>query len=351
MPMRYRVCMLGCGPRGDDHLHGFRENSERFEVVGLCDQDPERLETMASRYGIGEAAAYTDAARMLAEKQPDVFCFATMPQARLPLVELGIAHGVRALAFEKPMALSLAEARAIRDACDKTGVKWLVSHQQKYGRHFRQVKAIVDRGAIGKVHTIHVTAQAWLMQLGTHMIDYALWMNGGVPAEWVMGQAHGVGKLSDNHPSPDYVCGQIAFQNGVRCIAEFGPQAPSFLEDPGMFWVNDAMTVQGSHGYARVIVGGGWQAFTKDSGGEVISGPGFFNPREEQPRYMADLARWLDSDEEPHPCRGGLSYHGFELAMGLCLSSVRRGLVRLPIDDIPEEPLFQQLTGLLPKGD
>ncbi len=342
----YRVCVLGCGPRGEEHLHGFAMSRDRFEVVALCDLDEEKLTATAAKFEI--AKTYADAEAMLAAEKPDVFSFTTPPRLRLPLVELGVKHGVAAIAFEKPLALSLAEARRIRDICDEANVKWLVSHQQKYGNHYRRVKEMVDAGRIGELHTIHVTAQAWLMQLGTHMIDYALWLNGGVAGEWAIGQAQGTEKLSDSHPSPDYVFGQIAFANGVRCIAEFGPLAPSFLEDPGQFWLDDTLTAYGSHGYARVIVGKGWEALTKDSGGELLSGPGCFNPTEEQPRYLKDLADWLDDDAKEHPCSGRLSYRGFEMAMALCLSCTRRGHVCLPIENLPEIPLFETLAHVLP---
>jgi predicted dehydrogenase len=345
MTTRHTVCLLGCGPRGEDHLHGFIENPDRFEVLAVCDRDEARANALAEKYGVGKV--YADGDAMLGAERPDVFCFATMPDARLPLVELGIRHGVRAIALEKPLALSVAEARAIRDHCDTAGVQWVVSHQQKYGSHYRRVKEIVESGEIGEVRTIHVTAQAWLTQLGTHMMDYAIWLNGGSPVEWVIGQAHGAGRLSDSHPSPDHTCGFFRFANGVRGIAEFGPLAPSFLDDPNLFWVNDSMTAYGTHGYARMILGKGWEAVTRYSGGEVISGEGFFDPRVEQPLYLRDLADWLDDPAIEHPCSGRLSYHGFEASMAFCISSLERRQVMLPLDAMPDPPVFEQLQGVL----
>ncbi len=345
MPARYSVCLLGCGPRGDEHLHGISANSERFEIRAICDKDHGRAKALAAKYGVPRT--YADGEEMLAKEKPEVFCFVTMPDLRLPLVQLGIQHGVRAIAFEKPMALSLREARDIHDACEAAGVEWVVSHQQKYGAHYRKIKELAGTGEIGRVHTIHATSEAWLTQLGTHMIDYAIWLNGDARPTGIIGQAHGAGRFADSHPSPDHVCGFLEFENGVHGILEFGPLAPSFLEDPNLFWLNDSLTAYGTHGYARMILGKGWEAFTKSSNGKVISGPGTFNPLEEQPLFMRDLADCLDDDAREHPCCGRLAYRGFEAAMGLCLSSLERRHVSLPIDPIPETPLFKQLKPLL----
>ncbi len=341
---RYRVAVVGCGPRGDDHVHGFTFNSDRFELVGLCDTDGERLAKVAGRYNV--QCTYTDAERMMAETQPDIFCFATLPHIRLPLIELGLKHGVKAIAYEKPMALTLKEAREIHDRCEAAGVKTVVAHAQMYGSHFAQVKQLIDAGEIGEIHTIHATAQSWLLQLGTHQVHYMQWFNGGEAIDWVFGQVTGKDHLADNHPSPDYVFAKLHFANGVNGILECGPLAPSFLEPP-MFWVNDSITIHGSLGYARVILGKGWEAVTKGSG-RRISGPGMFFPLWDTPPYLRELARWLDDPKKEHFCNGARTYHGFEAAMGICLSSLQRRRVALPMTELPHEPLFDQLVRELP---
>lgn len=61
------------------------------------------------------------------------------------------------------------------------------------------------------------------MHLISHLIDYMRWYNGESPAQWVMGQAAGQGKLSDLHPCPDYIGGFIQFANGVRASSNVVP--------------------------------------------------------------------------------------------------------------------------------
>jgi len=339
--VKYRVALLGCGPRGRDHAKAFLANSDRFDLAAICDKDGERLQALSS---ICDAAkTYTDAERMLSETKPDIFCFATLPNIRLPLIELGVKHQVKAIAYEKPMATSLAEASRIRDLCDRAGVKTIVSHQHKYGSHWQKVREIVDSGDIGDVRTIHATSKGWLLQYGTHLVDYMIFLNGGHRGEWVVAHAHGRGKLLDSHPSPDYLMAQIGFDNGVRGIMECGTLAP---DQPGEnpFWLNAGAAVLGTEGFAHVIVGTGWRAVTKSSGG-LICGPGAFNVEKDQPPYIRDLADWLDDPRKVHPCNGDVTYHGFEIVMAACLSSIERRKVDLPVAS--SEPIIERLSQAL----
>src|ERR1051325_4364141 len=121
---KYRVAIAGCGPRGRDHALAFLKNSDRFELVAMCDLDEERARALADKCRVQRT--YTDVESMLSREKPDVFCFATMPAVRLPLVKLGVKHKVKVIAFEKPMAVSVEEARRIRTLCDSAGIKFIV---------------------------------------------------------------------------------------------------------------------------------------------------------------------------------------------------------------------------------
>lgn len=330
-------------------MRGFLANSDRFDLVAICDMDANRLKSASGELNISRT--YTDAEEMLSAEKPDVFCFATQPTVRFPLVELGVKHGVKAIAFEKPMALSLAEAKKINDLCGEAGIKYTVSHQQKYGKHWRKVKQIVDGGEIGDVHTIHATTKASLLNLGTHLVDYVLWYNNAHRAKWVIGHIHGKSGFSGTHASPEMVFGQAKFENGVRAIFEFGYLAPDYQEFSDRTYLANAVTMYGSQGYAKVMTDGYWQVFTNSSEGQVVSGQEDHWSIQEsylQTPYLKDLADWLDSPARVHPCNGSISYHGFEIAMGMCLSSYESKRIDLPIEEIPAEPILEKLKRELP---
>jgi len=80
---KYRVVVVGMGKRGMHHATTFHANP-RFEVAGICDIDQARLDAAATK--LGNPKTGTDAARLAAEVKPDVFCFCTLPNLRVPLL-------------------------------------------------------------------------------------------------------------------------------------------------------------------------------------------------------------------------------------------------------------------------
>ena len=331
---KYTVAQVGCGGRGKIHLDGWLRNPGRFEVVALCELDEAKMKQAAAERGISPAL-YSDADRMLAETRPDVFCFSTQPDVRLSLAELAARYEVRGLAFEKPMATSIAEAERITRLCRDHGIKAVVSHQQKYLTSLQKVKECVDAGDIGEVQQIAASCQAWLSQLGTHYMDYILWANNGSRARWVVGHVHGKELLTDSHPSPNFTMGHVEFENGVRAVMEFGRLAASYMVTD-RFWLDNRLTVYGTHGYVWGDTDGRWGAFTRSSGGEIIGGQGDGWTVQErtrlQPLFATDLADWLDDDASPHPCNIEISYHGYEILEALCISALDHRRVDLPLD-------------------
>ena len=336
----YKVVVVGMGKRGKHHAAAFHANP-RFEVAGICDIDAARLDAAAKE--LGNPRTGTDAAALAQEIKPDIFCFATLPSLRYAMVETGVECGAKLIAFEKPVALSTTEARRIMDLVRCAGVKTVVSHQHRYGQHYRKVKEIIASGALGRVHTVYGHATGWMMHMMTHMIDYARWFNDNVEAEWVMAQAAGCGKFADIHPSPDYIAGVIQFANGVRGIIETGAGAPD-VPEVDYWWRKCRIGAQGSAGFAEVLTGGGWRAVTKDG---IFSGEGCMSYDLDMPPYIADMAAWLDDDASVHPCNGEEAYKGFEIMMGFCRSVVARGQVALPLADGPAE--LDALKSVLPE--
>jgi predicted dehydrogenase len=333
--------LVGCGARGESHARGLLANPDRFELVALCDLDAVRAGDLARKLGVSRR--YADAAAMLDAERPDVLCFATPPTVRQEIVELGVRYGVGAIAFEKPLALSLSEARRIVQLC-AGGVKAVVCHQLKHAAHWRRVKEIVESGAIGDVRYLHATARPSMLRVGTHLVDAMLWLGGESRATWVLGHAHGRLAYGEDHPCPDHVAGVVKLASGVRGILEIGTLAPLNLAE-SEFWSDVAVTIWGSEGHARVVLGGGWEAMTRQSLGRVESGPPDTSPGEAE--HLRLLADWLDDPERVHPSNLQSAYDGFEILMGLALSSLERRRVDLPIAGEPEA-ILERLRDALP---
>lgn len=348
---KYKVVLAGLGVRGRIHLKGFLENSDRFDVVAICDVNQEVLQKASEKFGIHQT--YTDAETMLAEERPDVFCFATLPNVRMSLIQLAVKYKVKGIAFEKPMATSLEEAYKITSLCKNNGIKAIVSHQQKYLSSMQKLKSIVDANEIGVVTKMHASSQAWMSQLGTHFMDYMIWMNGGSKVKWVVGHVHGKDKLTDSHPSPDYMIGKVLFENGLHAHIECGYLSPIRL-DHDRFWTDNRLTVYGTHGYAWADTDGRWSAYTRYSNGEMLSGEGPLwesQMYDIQTPYLRDLANWLDNDMDVHPCNIEISYHGYEILEGLTISALDHCRIDFPLDSRLYEDNIERMVKELPESN
>ncbi|MCC6443126.1 MAG: Gfo/Idh/MocA family oxidoreductase [Armatimonadetes bacterium] len=327
----YSVMVVGMGKRGMHHATTFHANP-RFKVVGICDIDTARLDAAAEKLGNPEKSS--DAFEMVKRVKPDIYCFATMPHLRYRMIAPAVEAGVKLIAYEKPMAMTLKEGRQIMDLVRQAGVKTVVSHQHRYGEHYQKVKEIISSGALGRVHTVYGTATGWMLHMITHLIEYTRWYNDNADAEWVMASASGRGKLTDLHPSPDYVAGFIQFENGVRGIIETGAGAPD-VPEVDYWWRKCRIGAQGTDGFAEALTGGGWRAVTAATG--AISGGGCMSYDLDMPPYIADMAKWLDDDSAVHPCNGEDAYKGFEIMMAFCRSIAERGQVALPLTEDANE--------------
>jgi len=324
MSSRYKVVVVGMGKRGMHHATAFQANP-RFEVAGICDISAERLEAASAKLGVKVAGA--DAAKVAGEAKPDVFCFCTMPNVRSAMIRIGIESGARLIAFEKPVAVDSVEGFEVKRLLDSSGVKAVVSHQHRYGEHYRKVGELIASGALGRVHTVYGTATGWMMHMLSHLIDYMIWYNGGAAAEWVMAQAAGRKKFTDAHPSPDYIGGFIQFSNGVRGIVECGAGAPD-VPEVDYWWRKCRIGAQGTDGFAETLTGGGWRAVTKSG---ACSGGGCMNYDLDMPPYIQEMADWLDDDQKVHQCNFASAWKGFEIMMALSRSAALGGQVALPL--------------------
>ena len=331
MAKQYTAMVVGTGKRGMHHATAFQAN-RRFKVTGLCDIDASKLDAAAAKIG-GGVKVGMDVNALAKELKPDVFCFCTMPNLRIPMIKAAIEGGARLIAFEKPVALTSKDLLVIRDLLTAAGVKAVVSHQHRYGSHYRKVKEIIASGTLGRVHTVYGSATGWMTHMLSHLIDYTRWYNDEADAAWVMGQAAGRGKLTDNHPSPDHIAGFVQYANGVRGIYECGAGAPDQPE-VAKWWGKCRMGAQGTEGFAEVLTNGGWRAVTRRDGFQ--GGEGVMNYDLDMPPYIQDMADWLDGTKL-HPCNFESACKGAEIMLGMQQSAISGGQIALPLTSCMDE--------------
>ncbi len=348
---KHTVAIMGLGVRGKTHLKGILNNPDRYEITGLCDIREDVMKTVSEQFNLN-VPLFTDVDKMLSETRPEVFVFVTYPNLRLSMIELAVKHGIKAVSFEKPMAENMPEAKKMTDLCVQNKIKAIVCHQQKYLSQMQDLKKKIERGDIGKIKKIFAETQCWMAQLGTHYMDYIIWANGGYRAKSVIGHVHGPKTLKDNHPSPDFLFGEILFENGTRGYIECGYF--SERHNPELYMDTDnRLTVWGTNGYVYAETDGFWGECSKATKGEFISGkaPGWYNHQEKiiQTPYYAEYADWLDDDNKIHSCNIETAFHGYEILEAICISALDKKRVDLPLSDYNYEAVLDRMHRELPE--
>lgn len=154
MVPRYRVVGISF-----EHMH-MGDNLQmvvdhpQCELVGICDPQPERMESAAATFGLAAGLLFTDWQHCIADARPDliVLCPSTGDHALWVerLAPLGLP-----LLVEKPMAASLADADAMIAACELHDVRWAVNWPMVWVPSHRTAKRLIDQGRIGSVLEVH----------------------------------------------------------------------------------------------------------------------------------------------------------------------------------------------------
>ena len=137
--------LIGCGFFAINHLHAWRDIAGA-EVAAICDRDPARLAAVGDQFGI--ARRYADADAMLAAEALDFVDIVTTVPSHRSLVELAAQRRLPVIC-QKPFAATMADARAMVDACAAAGVSLMVHENFRWQSPIRQVRAAIDGGEIG----------------------------------------------------------------------------------------------------------------------------------------------------------------------------------------------------------
>ena len=140
-----RGVLIGCGFFARNHMAAWAE-LPGVEIVAVCDRDPAKAETYARDFGIARWGVET--AEVLAEVRPDFVDVATTVGSHRALVELAARHA-RLVICQKPFAETMEDARAMIAACEATGAMLAVHENFRWQRPIREVKALLEGGAIG----------------------------------------------------------------------------------------------------------------------------------------------------------------------------------------------------------
>ena len=121
---------IGVGRQGSGDMRGFL-NEPDVHVAAICDVNQATRERIAAtvnmRYGDTACAQYNDYRELIARSDIDCVLIATGERWH-PLIACAAARSGKHMYCEKPLALSVANAKAVREAVNENSVSFPVRH-------------------------------------------------------------------------------------------------------------------------------------------------------------------------------------------------------------------------------
>jgi glucose-fructose oxidoreductase len=145
-PMRVAIAGLVHG-----HVFGFFQHylhDPAIQIVGIEEPDHAFALRVAVQYKIDANLLYTNLDDMLAKTRPQAVLTYTNTFDHRKVVETCARHHVDVM-MEKPLAASLADARAIQRAAEAGRIAVLVNYETTWYRSNREAYELLHRGAIG----------------------------------------------------------------------------------------------------------------------------------------------------------------------------------------------------------
>jgi predicted dehydrogenase len=206
-PQSIGVGMLGYAFMGKAHTNAFKKLPYMMypppmipNLVAICGRNKEAVAEAAARYGY--QGYYTDWRKMLENDAVELFDNGGPNDVHAAPCIMA-AHAGKHILCEKPLARTAEEARKMLDAVNGAGVKAMVAFNYRFVPAVRQIKYLIDGGALGTIyHWRAVYLQEWLLphygtprnwrldrkvagsgalgDLGVHIIDLAHYLVGGV---------------------------------------------------------------------------------------------------------------------------------------------------------------------------
>jgi predicted dehydrogenase len=172
-----QVACLGMG-WWSDVLADAIKRSGKLTIAACYSRSADKRDKFAAKYGCRAAASYEE---ILADRKIEAVINTTPNPAHLETTRAAAAAGKHVF-LDKPIANTVADARAITEACRKAKVVLALGYQRRRESHFRFVKSKIEDGSFGKL----VNAESNISRDRLGQIDLSSWryekdgMPGGV---------------------------------------------------------------------------------------------------------------------------------------------------------------------------
>lgn len=145
--MSVRVGLIGAGQMGRVVARMVNEVSDEIEITSVYDPDPDAVAECRKLFGDAFKATsrFED---VVADDAVDWVMVASMNKQHAEQTIAAFAAGKNVFC-QKPLALSVEECLAMRDAWQRSGKQFVIGFNLRYSPHYRTIKKLLEEGAIG----------------------------------------------------------------------------------------------------------------------------------------------------------------------------------------------------------
>jgi predicted dehydrogenase len=146
---KYNVGIIGYGWVSSAHIAAINA-TPHAQVTAIYSSRQLNPTELTVRHG-GAIKCYDTVDALLADKDIHVVSVCSYPHQHAEQA-IAAAKAGKHLIIEKPLALSWEDCQAVEKAVQRAGVKTCVCFECRFSSQFLTVKAILDKGLLGKIH-------------------------------------------------------------------------------------------------------------------------------------------------------------------------------------------------------
>ncbi|MBI2653370.1 Gfo/Idh/MocA family oxidoreductase [Candidatus Woesearchaeota archaeon] len=241
---KLNVAVIGVGSMGKNHARVYSE-MENVNLVAIADTDKAIGKNIADKYGTNH---YTDYKDMLKKEEIDAVSVSVPTKLHKDVAIDAIRKKINVL-VEKPIAADIGEAKSMINDAEKSNVKLMVGHIERFNPVVAELKKRIKRNELGKIYKVHCVRMGpsvhriydvgVIIDLAIHEIDVLRYI---IDSKIKRVYAETARKIHSTHE--DLLIGTIRFDNGILGVINANWLTPKKVREiavtgeKGMFVAN-----------------------------------------------------------------------------------------------------------------